>query len=254
MKTLILPAVLFVSSIVPVFAITNADITPAALAGRTITFTISSAGGAFANTGSWTGKFGNPTFTVTNISGNTVNITTTHSTAVTGSGTKATLPQYIAGSGTTTIVLYITSGIGRYEMNFSPVTGGAFQLGTFTIGSAPEPEIGVKQASSNLTDGVGKKAFGTVKVGQSSGLKTFTIKNTGSGNLTGIAITKSGAHKTNFIVSSLTGTSVAPGGSATFKVKFSPTAVGIKNAVLHISSNDSDENPFEIKVTGKGKP
>lgn len=42
------------------------------------------------------------------------------------------------------------------------------------------------------------------------------------------------------------------GGSTTFTVRFAPTTAGAKTAALHIASNDSDENPFDINLTGKG--
>ena len=44
--------------------------------------------------------------------------------------------------------------------------------------------------------------------------------------------------------------SVAGGGSATFTVTFTPTAEGLRSCVLHISSNDADENPYDITLTG----
>lgn len=35
-------------------------------------------------------------------------------------------------------------------------------------------------------------------------------------------------------------------------IQFSPGAFGVKNAVLRIESNDSDENPFEVQLSGRG--
>jgi hypothetical protein len=45
---------------------------------------------------------------------------------------------------------------------------------------------------------------------------------------------------------------VAPGGSTTFTVRFGPSAAGSRNAALHIASNDADEHPFDISLTGIG--
>jgi hypothetical protein len=36
-------------------------------------------------------------------------------------------------------------------------------------------------------------------------------------------------------------------------VTFKPKAKGNRNAAIHIRSNDADENPFDIKLTGLGK-
>ena len=113
------------------------------------------------------------------------------------------------------------------------------------------PEIGVQQpAGSELVDGTAKKSFGTVKIGKSGKAKTFTIKNTGNAVLNGLAITKNGKNARDFIVKAPTKTTVAPGGSITFQVTFKPTAKGTRNAAIHLKSNDANENPFDIKLTG----
>lgn len=253
MKLPSLAAALVFSTLVPAFAITEAEITPAALVGKTLTFTVNTAGGAFANTGSWTGTFGNPAFTVTRVTGNTVNITTTHSTVANGF-TTVTLPKYIEGSGTTTIVLYTANGIGKYEMNFNPVDS-AYQIGTFTIGSSvpKEPEMGVQDPKGKpVTDNKSKQNFGSVQTGKTGATRKYTLKNTGTAKLTGLAITKSGANKGDFIFTGLGATSLAPGKSTTFKLSFKPASTGTRNAVIKIASNDADESTFDLKVTGTG--
>ncbi len=122
--------------------------------------------------------------------------------------------------------------------------------GTATV---PAPEIAIEQpAGSGLVDGKAKKSFGTVPLGEKSKARTFTIRNTGGAPLTGLAITKNGANKGDFIVTSPARTSVAPGGSTTFKVTFKPGAKGTRNAAIHIKSNDSDESAFDISLTGLG--
>ena len=115
------------------------------------------------------------------------------------------------------------------------------------------PEIVVEYpVGSSLVDGSSKKSFGTVKVGKTSTAKIFTIRNTGTANLTGLAITKTGAHSSNFIVTAPAKTTLAPGASTTFRARFKPTAVGTRNAAIHIKSNDANENPFDIKLAGQG--
>ncbi|MEO5917462.1 MAG: choice-of-anchor D domain-containing protein [Luteolibacter sp.] len=115
------------------------------------------------------------------------------------------------------------------------------------------PEISVRQPGrTELVDGFTKVSFGEVERQTSSETKTFTIKNTGLATLTGLAITRAGANKTLFTVSALGKTSLAPGKTTTFTVKFKPVFVGFKHAVIRISSNDSDENPFDIRVSGVG--
>ena len=116
------------------------------------------------------------------------------------------------------------------------------------------PEIVVQQPKgSGLTDGTAKRSFGTVKVGKAGTAKTFTIKNTGTAKLTGLKITKTGSDAKDFSVTGPEKSTLAPGAGTTFKVTFKPKAKGNRNAAIHIRSNDADENPFDIKLTGLGK-
>ena len=126
--------------------------------------------------------------------------------------------------------------------------------GDYLLTPAPAgAEIGVAQpADTELIDGKTKKSFGTVKVGRSSSARIHTITNFGSSKLTGLAITKTGSQKGDFIVSAPAKTSLAPGSSTTFKIVFKPKAKGTRDAAIHIKSNDSNENPFDIKLTGQG--
>ncbi len=146
------------------------------------------------------------------------------------------------GTGTRSASIHIASNDGD-ENPFDIVLTGT------GIGS---PEIAVLQpAGTELKDGVSSKSFGSVVV-KSTVTKTFTIKNAGTANLTDLAITKTGANAKNFTVTPPLKTTLAPGASTTFKVIFKPSAKGIRKAVIHIKSNDSNENPFDIALTGKG--
>ena len=126
--------------------------------------------------------------------------------------------------------------------------------GSYLLTPAPAgAEIAVAQpATTSLVDGKSKKSFGTVKVSRSGSAKTFTITNFGSSKLTGLAITKTGQQKDDFVVSAPAKTSLLPGSSTTFKVTFKPKAKGTRESAIHIKSNDSNENPFDIKLTGQG--
>ena len=115
------------------------------------------------------------------------------------------------------------------------------------------PEIVVEQPlGSSLGDGTSKKSFGSRAIGSTGPSKTFTIKNTGTSNLTDLIITKNGSHAKDFIISALAETSLIPGSTTTFKVSFKPTASGIRSATLHIKSNDTDESSFDVRLAGIG--
>jgi hypothetical protein len=45
---------------------------------------------------------------------------------------------------------------------------------------------------------------------------------------------------------------VAPGDSTSFTIKFDPSSVGIKTDTISINSDDGDENPYKFVITGKG--
>ncbi len=116
----------------------------------------------------------------------------------------------------------------------------------------PAPEIAVEQPlAQNIADG-GLKDFGSVNVGSTSDL-VFTIKNTGTADLTGLGITIDGLDAALFSVTVNPNAPVTgPNGSTTFTVRFAPLSGGLKVAALHIANNDNDENPFDIILNGSG--
>lgn len=126
-------------------------------------------------------------------------------------------------------------------------------LVTVKIDLPAVPEIVVQQpVGSNLVDGSATRSFGTAKVGRAGLTKTFTIRNTGTASLNLAAISRNGPHAADFIITNPKMTRLAPGGSATFAVTFKPRAMGLRKAAVHIGSNDTDENPFDIQLTGQG--
>lgn len=257
MKLPSLVAAVVFSTLAPVFAITDADIAPAALAGKTLTFTIVNGTTPFATSGTWTGTFaatGATGFTVANVTGNTVGIATTQTGSLTGVGfTEINLAKFIEGRASAVLTLnYDANGVGGYEVFINGLFGASVN-GTFTIGSAAvkSPEINVLNDGKQLVDGTSKVGFGVVKFRKSSTEK-FVIKNTGKAKLTGLGITKNGTNKGDFNVGALPKTSLAPGASMTFNVTFKPSSRGKKAAAIHLKSNDADESPFDIKLAGEG--
>jgi hypothetical protein len=129
---------------------------------------------------------------------------------------------------------------------------GEFNLTLSGRATEAVPEIAVEQPKGrSLKDG-NTKSFGRIKVGKAGSSKVFAIRNLGSGALKGLVIRKSGKHAKDFSVTKPARTSLAPNGSTTFKVTFKPKAKGKRNAFIQIISNDADENPFDIKLSGFG--
>lgn len=116
-------------------------------------------------------------------------------------------------------------------------------------------EIAVERpVGSGLTDHVSSVSFGAAPVGASYAPLVFTVKNAGPGDLAGSYFaSNTGSHPGDFSVNaSGLGPAIAPGSSATFSVAFAPSGLGDRSAVLHLISNDEDESPFEILVSGTG--
>ncbi|MCU4188085.1 lamin tail domain-containing protein [Flavobacterium sp. HXWNR29] len=132
-------------------------------------------------------------------------------------------------------------------------------LGTHANSCAPPmPEINVQGNSITILDGdttpiVGDDTnFGSADIAGGTIVKTFTIQNTGTAILNIGAISFTGTHGTNFIVTTPPSATVAIGGSTTFQVTFDPTIVGAHNAEISIVNDDVNENPYNFAITGNG--
>ncbi|VXD20807.1 hypothetical protein PL8927_70020 [Planktothrix serta PCC 8927] len=127
-------------------------------------------------------------------------------------------------------------------VGFDRIINNTVDIGAFEYVA---PEIEVLDGTSNIIDGTSTAInFGQTSLGGSL-TKTFTIKNTGLGDLlltnpitfTGIGITGLG----NF-----TPTTLAPNGSTTVDITLTPNQIGTLQGELSFSNNDGDENPFNF--------
>lgn len=118
----------------------------------------------------------------------------------------------------------------------------------------PAPQITVEQpVGTVLSDNAASIALASVGTGIASVPATFTITNSGTADLVLGAIGKDGANAGDFAVSALAGTTITAGNSTTFTVTFTPSAVGVRTAAIHIASNvTGTTNPFDITLTGSG--
>ena len=91
--------------------------------------------------------------------------------------------------------------------------------------------------------------FGNVDLGQSSVLNSV-ISNVGLVDLNISSVVVSGANFTEFSIISSVSQVLAPGESDTLKIAFTPGSAGSKTASIVIASNDSDENPLNIPLSG----
>ena len=119
--------------------------------------------------------------------------------------------------------------------------------------SATAPDITVEQPTNTaLIDGSSTIDFGTSSSGVSASPLSFTIRNDGNEDLTGLALSVTGAHSGDYALGALGANTLAPGASTTFNVTFTPGDIGTRTAAIEVTSNDPDENPFDILLTGTG--
>jgi M6 family metalloprotease-like protein len=103
---------------------------------------------------------------------------------------------------------------------------------------------------SDLQSGIDSTTLPNTKIKSSSVAQTFRIKNEGTADLFGISVKKTGNNAADFIVSALPKSFLLPNETTTFTVVFKPTVEGVKNAVLNILSNDSDESEYTVALIG----
>ena len=118
----------------------------------------------------------------------------------------------------------------------------------------PGPEIDIEQpVGIPLADGSNSVACGPAAVGYGGTAKTFTVRSTGTIDLTLSTVTTSGGNAGDFTVDTTSmASTLTPGNSTTFSVNFTPTGPGERGTTLQIFSNDEDESPFDIALTGTG--
>jgi hypothetical protein len=151
------------------------------------------------------------------------------------------------------------SGSCTLQVTFSPTTYGS-RTSTLSV-SSNDPDTpnfniilnGTGQASNIGVIPASPVDFGSVNVGQSSSAQTFTVSNTGNSNL--VIGTISSSNNAEFAISNdnCSGQSIAPSGSCTLQVTFSPTTYGSRTSTLSVSSNDPDTPNFNIILNGTGQ-
>ena len=129
--------------------------------------------------------------------------------------------------------------------------------GSYTItltGTVTTPEIDLEKGGTPIASG-GSVDFGSLKANAGSAPVVFTIRNPGTAelNLTGISkVDITGTDKDMFTVLTQPTSPISPAGSVDFTITFAPTSAGAKSASLYIASDDSNENPYVISLTGTG--
>jgi hypothetical protein len=115
-------------------------------------------------------------------------------------------------------------------------------------GVATAPEISVLNGSTELTNG-STIDFGATQTGNPI-TRTVTVTNVGNADLVLLPIDPSALPAGFSLVTNLSATTLAPGGSTTFSVQLDAAAAGSLTGVIHIVSNEADEGSFDIVLSG----
>uniref|UniRef100_UPI0037C18AD1 choice-of-anchor D domain-containing protein n=1 Tax=Flavobacterium sp. TaxID=239 RepID=UPI0037C18AD1 len=202
---------------------------------------------SYDNGSTWTGA--GSVKLVDGFSNANININTTNAVDPT---TVATNPYQIGVANTQIAVRFRAVGLDASEFYFID------DITLRGILSVASPEINLQGNFTTISDGDATpdladfSDFDSVSTASGTIVRTFTIQNTGTLDLTIGAITIGGTNAGDFMVTSSPTASVAGGGSTTFQVTFNPSADGVRNATISIVNNDSDENPYNFSIQGTG--
>jgi hypothetical protein len=169
-----------------------------------------------------------------------------------------------AGSGSSditpggTITYTPTSGYSGSDSFIVQVSDGtATATRTITV-TVVAPEINITGNSNTIADGDASPSatdhtdFGAQSVCSGTVVRTFTIQNTGNGDLTIASVNITGPHATDFSLTASPSSLVAASGSTTFQVTFNPSASGTRSATITVNSNDNDEAAYDFAIQGTG--
>ncbi len=144
----------------------------------------------------------------------------------------------------------ITSLTFNTEFSSDPLWIDRISANVLTPVSTPVVSVELPNGTP-LADGADTVDFGSVPLGNTGSPITLSVRNTGTGDLTGLTASVSGDYEEDFDPGNFADTVLAPGESIDLEVFFTPDAAGPRAAVLHISSNDSS-SPFDVMLTGSG--
>ncbi len=119
------------------------------------------------------------------------------------------------------------------------------------VNALKEPLIEVSQGA-RLISGGGTVDFESQPSGSDTDI-TFSIKNTGTGNLLlQTPVVTPSSTSDGFSVQSLSGTSVSPGDSVNLVLRFRPSSGGTHNASVTLESNSNIDPSLAFSLTGVG--
>ncbi|MCL2190613.1 MAG: choice-of-anchor D domain-containing protein [Treponema sp.] len=156
------------------------------------------------------------------------------------------------------IIQYTPTTEGQDNATISFVNNSSDMLFSFPVrgtGHIPRPQISVQQRAGAEVTPNGEANFGNVAIGEEASI-TFYIMNTGDASLSAAGaswVSIAGNEDGHFAVTGQPSNAinVAPGGTASFTVRYRPTTAGSNlNALVQISTNSRDNGVFSFTVRG----
>lgn len=130
---------------------------------------------------------------------------------------------------------------------------------SWTCYAPAAPEIDIQGNGIAIADGETATSapndtdFGSISTSSGSVIKTYTILNTGTSDLTLSGNpTISGADASQFSVTANPSLIINQSASTNFSVTFNPNSDGLKNATITINSDDADEGTYTFNISGTG--
>jgi Regulator of chromosome condensation (RCC1) repeat len=156
-------------------------------------------------------------------------------------------PQEVAAT-----LASLAPGITHYRLTATNSLGTSY--GADRTLATDVPAMAVEQpAHVALASGVSTSDFGSTTIGAAGNILSFTVRNTGSLPLSGLAVSVDGPGRLDYTVNAAgLPASLPAGGSGTFTIAFRPWQSGLRSAALLIAGNDPLRNPFNIALTGTG--
>lgn len=158
----------------------------------------------------------------------------------------------------------LNSGIWLYGGILADGSNGNFWDGTTYISgvlNVMAPEIRVEGnlgtfpeivSGDTTPQGTDNTLFAAQYIGASQS-KSYRIRNLGNLDLIVSNVSIVGANPGDFTITIAPDQTILPGMFSILEIEFSPLVAGVRNAIVSIMNNDSDENPYTFQIRGTGR-
>lgn len=147
------------------------------------------------------------------------------------------------------------------QVRFAPSSFGQKFAFYRIVSNDPDPArdtVNVVLTGTGLAPDIGANPnplqFGALTVNTEL-ILTVNLTNTGNVNLTisNLQLTGTNANQFSLVAPPAPPVTITPNGTPVpVRVRFRPSSAGAKTAILRLTSNDPDENPYDVSLTGSG--